>query len=94
MDIEKRPLSQQGVNRVVLDAAGRDASLYERKQALYTSIQQQIEAEEHYPNDPIGQEDYMYGRVQKLAEHNAVDVFEAHNIFTSWIMTRKITGGL
>jgi hypothetical protein len=57
---------------------------------LYTSVQQQIEAEEHFPSyPPHAQEDFMYDRVYELAGEGLIDVIEAHNIFANWITRRR-----
>jgi hypothetical protein len=70
------------------DIAGRDASPYSRTN--YIAIQQQIEAEEHFPTyPPHAQEDYMYDRVYELAGEGLIDVIEAHNIFANWITRRR-----
>jgi hypothetical protein len=85
MNVERTELAQQHFEAM---QAKVDPFVNDRHR-FYTTVQQQIEAEEHYPSDPIGQEDFMYDRVYELAEQNAIDVYEAHNIFASWIMRRR-----
>lgn len=67
----------------------RDDPFEEQRNTFYTNVQQQIEAGEYYPRDPIGQEDYMFGGIADLAERGVLTDVEAVNIYSSWIAKRR-----
>lgn len=58
---------------------------------LYKRIQQAIENEETYPQDAIGQEDYMLMRLGELATINPplISGEEATAIFAGFILQRR-----
>lgn len=61
----------------------------EQRNAFYTNVQQQIEAGEYYPRDPIGQEDYMFYGLAGLFERGVITNTEAIHIYSSWIRKRR-----
>lgn len=50
---------------------------------------QSIQSEEHWPSDPIAQEDYMFDRLCELMEENALTGDEAHICFTGFIQAMR-----
>lgn len=61
----------------------------QRRGTFYENVQQQIEAGEYYPRDPIGQEDYMFAGIADLTEQGVITDTEAVNIYSSWIAKRR-----
>ena len=47
-------------------------------------IQQSIESEEGFPQDELGQQDFMLDRLNELVEDNLVDPVEAEEVFRDW----------
>ena len=99
--IERTDLAQQAFDgnyeRAQLEAFGAtppqtaDQFLYGSRMKFYTTVQQQIEASEDYPVDPIWQEDYMLERIDELAlrEPPVITESEAVAIFANWITRRR-----
>jgi len=99
--LEQARLGQQQLDqaRVCPDVAGLDAYnpnpqsmtqfLYDIRTRFYTNIQQQIEAGEYYPREPIAQEDYMLGSLDDLYERGVINEAECVAIFGNWITRRR-----
>jgi len=61
----------------------------EGRNIFYTNVQQQIEAEQYYPRDPIAQEDFMQSGIDNLYDRGVITDSEAASIFASWISKRR-----
>jgi len=97
--IERTDLAQQAFDgnyeRAQLEAFGAtppqttDQFLYGSRMKFYTTVQQQIEASEDYPVDPIWQEDHMQEQLDSLLERKVITDQEHMAIFASWITKRR-----
>lgn len=63
--------------------------LYGSRQKFFTTVQQQIEAQEEYPVDPIWQEDHMLEQLDSLLERRVITDQEHMEIFAGWITKRR-----
>jgi len=74
----------------VPDIQGRDYDpFYDQRQRFYTNVQQQVENEDYYPRNPIGQEDYMLTALDDMYMCETLSEAEAVGIFASWIKNRR-----
>jgi hypothetical protein len=103
--LERTDLGQQQFDqaRICPDVAGLDPYspvpqtteqtteefLRDRRLRFFTTIQQQIEAEEYYPREPIAQEDYMQDSIDDLFTRGVITDEEAVSIFGNWITNRR-----
>ena len=83
MNIERTDIAQQAF------AGATDAFLRERRELFHNTVQQQIEAGEYYPREPIAQEDYMLAELDDLLDQTVITDEEHMAIFASWIMKRR-----
>lgn len=60
-----------------------------QRDTFYMNVQQQIEAGEYFPCDPIAQEDYMFDGIANLQEQGVITGTEAVSIYSSWIAKRR-----
>lgn len=63
--------------------------LYGSRMKFFTTVQQQIEAGEYYPRDPIAQEDFMQSGIDDLYDRGVITDEEALSIFGNWITSRR-----
>lgn len=62
---------------------------YGSRQKFFDTVQQNIEAGEEYPVDPIWQEDHMIEQLDSLLDRQVITDREHMAIFASWIMKRR-----
>ncbi len=88
--LERTDLAQQAFSGAVGPTPqSTDQFLYGSRAIFFSRIQQQIEAQEEYPVDPIWQEDHMLEQLDGLLEREVITDEEHAAIFGGWITKRR-----